>query len=151
MTRTTTSFLAVLFTALAFVPAGAHVAEISHKMQLGQGDYRTVQQIYRGWSLFGILIFLAIASTLALTIMVRDQPTAFAPALVGLLCLVGTQIVFWSLTFPVNQVTANWTVLPSNWTELRTRWEYSHALSACLNFTALLATILSVVRERRST
>ena len=36
MPRTTTSFLAVLFTALAFVPAGAHVAEIGHKMQLGQ-------------------------------------------------------------------------------------------------------------------
>jgi hypothetical protein len=149
MARTTTSVLAVLFTALALVPAGAHVAEIAHKMPLDQSDYRTVQQIYRGWSLFGIVVVLAIASSLALTIQVRGEPNAFAPALIGLLCLVGTQIVFWSLTFPVNQVTDNWTVLPPNWAELRMRWEYSHAVSACLNLIALFATILSVVRETR--
>lgn len=46
----------------------------------------------------------------------------------------------------MNQATVNWTVLPANWTELRVQWEYSHAASAGLNFIALTALIMSVLR-----
>jgi hypothetical protein len=57
----------------------------------------------------------------------------------------GTQVVFWTFTFPANQATDNWTMLPENWMALRTQWEYLHAASAVLNLIALVALILSVL------
>jgi hypothetical protein len=69
--------------------------------------------------------------------------------LTGFLCIAGTQVVFWTFTFPANQATGNWTMLPENWMALRAQWEYSHAASAVLNLIALVALILSVlVRDR---
>jgi len=58
----------------------------------------------------------------------------------------GTQIVFWTFTFPVNQQTSNWTVLPPDRARLRAQWEYSHAASAVLNLIALVALILSAMQ-----
>jgi len=56
--------------------------------------------------------------------------------------------VFWTYTYPANQVTNNWTVLPENWRELRRQWEYSHATSAGLNLVALVVVILSLLVNR---
>ena len=146
MTLRTFYFFSLLFAAFALVPAGAHLAELANKMKLGATEYQTVQQIYRGWELFGVVVVGALASTLALTIGLRGHPTAFTPALIALLCIVATQVVFWTFTFPVNRMTVNWTVLPDNWAELRARWEYSHAASAALNAAALIALIVSLLR-----
>lgn len=77
--------------------------------------------------------------------MVRGATRTFRLTLIALLCIVGTQVVFWAFTFPANQATENWSMLPPNWEELRTRWEYSHAISAGLNLVALVALILSVL------
>jgi hypothetical protein len=142
-------FLALLFVALAFVPAGAHAAELMAKMRLDEAEYRTVQQIYRGWALFGTVIFASIVVTLLLAIDVRRTP-AFASALVAVLCLVATQVIFWTWTFPVNQTTDNWTVMPANWLSLRAQWEYSHAAAAALSLAALIALIVSVLRHAAS-
>lgn len=139
-------FLSLLFGALAFVPAGAHLAELPNKMTLSGADYFIVQQIYRGWALFGIVVFGALASTLALTWRLRQVRSAFTPALIAFLCIAGTQIVFWSLTFPTNRVTDNWTMMPADWASLRAQWEYSHAASAILNLGAVVALIVSVIR-----
>ncbi len=146
MTLRTLYFIALVLTAMALVPAGAHMFELYSKMELDADEYLTVQQIYRGWALFGVVIFPALASTLALAIRLRRHPTAFLPALAAFLCILATQAIFWSFTFPTNQATANWTVLPANWTDLRFQWEYSHAASACLNFAALAALLISVLR-----
>ncbi|MGE0594067.1 MAG: hypothetical protein AB7G23_15395 [Vicinamibacterales bacterium] len=140
-------FVALLSSALALVPTGAHLAEFTSKMQLGAREYLVVQQIYRGWALFGIVTFGALASTLVLTLRVRRHPRAFAPALVALLCLAGTQVLFWVFTYPVNQETSNWTVMPAAWAALRARWEYSHAAAAVLNTLALVALLVSVLRR----
>jgi hypothetical protein len=137
-------FSALLFAALALVPTGAHLAELPNKIGLSAAEYLTVQQIYRGWALFGIVIFSALLSTLALAIMVRGTGRTFNLTVAALLCIAGTQVVFWTFTFPANQATVNWTTLPPNWAELRDQWEYSHAVSAGLNFIALAALILSV-------
>jgi hypothetical protein len=145
--RQLASFSALLFTALALVPAGAHLAEIVHKMPLSGAEYRVVQQIYGGWALFGIIVFAAILSTLLLAIALRHHAGAFVPALVALICLIGTQVIFWSLTFPVNQATVNWTVFPANWSGLRMQWEYSHAAAAGLNLIAFVSTICAVLRQ----
>ncbi len=138
-------FFSLLFTALALAPALAHLLELPNKIGLSRGDYLTVQQTYRGWALLGFVVAGALLSTLVLTIMVQNQPKALALTLVALLCIVGTQVVFWTFAFPANQQTSNWTVLPGNWMTLRTQWEYSHATSAVLNLIAFIALILSVL------
>lgn len=135
----TLSLAVVLSAALVLVPSGAHLAELPNKIALSRDEYLTVQQIYRGWASFGVIVYAALALALAFTLRVRRAPRAFRPALTGLLCLVGTQAIFWVFTFPTNQATSNWTVLPGNWTSLRVQWEYSHAASAVLNLAALVA------------
>lgn len=141
----TARFFSLLFAAVALAPALAHLLELPSKIGLSRDDYLTVQQIYRGWALLGIVVFGALLSTLALTIMVRGRRKAFSLALTAFLCIAGTQVLFWTFTFPANQATSNWTMLPENWMALRTQWEYSHAASAVLNLIALVALILSVL------
>jgi len=142
---TTSSFLSLLFAALALAPAMAHVLELPNKMPLAQDAYLTVQQIYRGWALLGFVIAGALLSTLVLTITVRKERKAFLFAVIAWLCIAGTQVVFWTYTYPTNQATHNWTMLPANWVELRRQWEYSHATSAVLHFVALVMLIVSVL------
>jgi ABC-type cobalamin transport system permease subunit len=151
MGLSTARFLSLLFAALALAPALAHLLELPNKIGLSREDYLTVQQIYRGWALLGFVVAGALLSTLILTIMVRKRPKEFALTLVAFACIVGTQVVFWAFTFPANQQTSNWTVLPENWMALRTQWEYSHAASAVLNLIALIALIVSVlIRDKAS-
>jgi hypothetical protein len=141
----TLRFMSLLFTALALAPAMAHLLELPHKIHLSREEYLTVQQIYRGWSLLGIVVIGALLSTFILTISVRNQRTAFILTLVAFLCMAAAQGVFWTYTYPANQATNNWTVLPANWQTLRTQWEYSHATGAGLNLIALITLILSVL------
>jgi ABC-type cobalamin transport system permease subunit len=148
MAVTGARFLSLLFAALALAPALAHLLELPNKIGLSRDDYLIVQQIYRGWALLGIVILGAVLSTLILTILVRKRPNEFALSLVAFLCIVGTQLVFWTFTFPANQQTNNWTVLPENWTTLRVQWEYSHAASALLNLVAFVALAFSVSRNK---
>jgi hypothetical protein len=142
-------FLSLLFCALALAPAMAHLLELPNKIGLPRDDYLTVQHIYNGWALLGFVVYGAFLSTLALAILVRRRAREFRLALTAFLCILGTQIVFWTLTFPANAATSNWTVLPDNWIALRAQWEYSHAASAGLNLIALVAVIVSVVRSGR--
>jgi hypothetical protein len=52
-------------------------------------------------------------------------------------------VVFFNYTFPANQATANWTVIPEGWERLRATWEYSHAVNALINTAAFLATAIA--------
>ena len=148
MKLTLARFFSLLFAALALAPALAHLLELPNKIGLSRDEYLVVQQIYRGWAMLGFVVTGALLSTLLLSVMVRKWPRQFALTLSAFFCIVGTQILFWTFTFPANQQTSNWTVLPENWTLLREQWEYSHAASAVLNLIALIALILSVVMQR---
>ena len=77
----------------------------------------------------------------------RREPRLLNAALLAFLCILGTQIVFWVFTQPVNRATRNWTVLPENWVQLRNHWEYSHAASAVLNLIALFALLYAAVSQ----
>jgi ribose/xylose/arabinose/galactoside ABC-type transport system permease subunit len=123
----------------------AHLLELPNKINLSREDYLTVQQIYRGWALLGFVVVGALLSTLVLTIVVRKERKAFVFSLIAFLCIAGTQVVFWTNTYPANQATNNWTILPENWVELRRQWEYSHATSAVLNLVVLVMLVLSVL------
>jgi hypothetical protein len=143
-----TQFLAIVLTALALVPAGAHLFELPNKIGLDQEAYFIVQNIYAGWALFGIVLFGALAANLALAVMVRGQPTPFWLALAAFLLVAATLAVFFTWTYPANQATSNWTVVPADWQRLRTTWEYAHATNAVLTFLALCAVTWSVLVTR---
>jgi len=139
--------LSLLLVALALAPALAHLLELPNKIHLSRQDYLTVQQIYRGWALLGFVVFGALRSTLALTVTLRKQRRAFVFALIAYCCIVGTQAIFWTCTYPVNQITDNWNLLPDNWAELRWQWELSHAAGAVLNLIALTMLTASVLAK----
>jgi hypothetical protein len=145
----TVQFLAVVFTALALVPGGAHLFELPNKIGLDQDAYFTVQAIYSGWALFGIALFGALGFNLALAVLTRGERTPFVLACLAFLCVAATLAIFFTWTFPTNQATENWTVRPENWEALRTRWEYSHAVNAVITFVGLCAVTLSALTHHR--
>ena len=49
-------FLALALTAIALIPAGAHLFALPNKIGLPQEQYLIVQGIYRGWALLGVRI-----------------------------------------------------------------------------------------------
>ena len=148
MTGRSLSFLAIVLTALALVPGGAHLLELANKIGLPQEPYFIVQGIYRGWSLLGIVLFAALFANLACALALRHQPVPFRLSLGAVVCLAATLIVFFIWTYPANQATANWTQVPSDWMALRRQWEYSHAVNAVVTFVALcLATVSGLARR----
>lgn len=119
------------------VPTGAHLFEMPNKLSLAEQQYFVVQSIYRGWALFGIVIFAAIGANLLVALLQWRRREPFLLSLSAGLILVGTLLVFFAGTYPANQATANWTVVPENWQALRSQWEFSHAANAVLTFIAL--------------
>lgn len=147
MALRTVQFLAIIFTALALVPGGAHLFALPNKIGMGQAEYFTAQQIYAGWALLGIVLFAALFINLVHTVMVRGEYPAFRFALVALVLIAATLAIFFTWTFPTNQATANWTEVPASWRSLRTQWEYSHAVNAVLTFVALCSVTLAVLTK----
>jgi hypothetical protein len=143
-------FVSLFLLVLALGASLAHLFELPNKIHLAREDYLTVQQIYRGWALLGIPVIGALISTAILAILVRRDATAFAWTGVALACVVGTQVVFWIFTYPANQQTLNWTVLPADWQALRARWEYSHAAGAAMNLAGYSALVISILAGRRA-
>jgi len=149
MGRQVVRFLAMMLTALALVPVGAHLFELPNKIGLSREQYVTVQGIYRGWALFGVVLVASIAANLAHAVLIRDQPAAFRFALLAFLLMAGSLAIFVVWTYPVNEATANWTAAPAHWASLRAQWEYSHAASAVATFLALCALTVSLLLEKR--
>jgi hypothetical protein len=141
-------FCAIVLTALALVPAGAHFFELPNKIGLDQQAYFTVQAIYRGWALFGFVLFGALFANLALTLLLALRRRSYALPLLAFLLVAATLGIFFTWTFPANQVTANWTLPTPNWQALRTHWEYAHATNAVLTFIALCLLAWSAVTTR---
>jgi hypothetical protein len=141
-------FLALALTALALVPSGAHLFALPGKISLGAEQYFIVQNIYRGWSLFGIVLIGALIANLALALLLRGRGAPFALALFGFFCIALTLVVFFIWTFPANQATNNWTTIPNDWEQLRRQWEYSHAANAVVTFAAFCSVALSLLMTR---
>ena len=144
-------FLAIILTALAFVPSGAHLAELPNKVAMAQTAYFVAQQIYTGWAFFRVVLFGALAVNLAHTIVLRRLGRSFSFALASFLLFAATLAIFFVWTFPTNQATKNWTVVPTNWNKLRIQWEYSHAATAMMTFAALVCVVIAVLRQPSQT
>ena len=88
-------FLAVVLTALAFVPGGAHLLKLPNKIRLSKEDYFVAQSIYRGWALFGIVIFAAIAVNFLVALEQWRRSKPYWPTLVAGMILTATLVVFF--------------------------------------------------------
>ena len=148
MARRVVQFLALVLTALALIPSGAHLFALPNKIGLAQEQYFIVQNIYRGWALFGAVLLGALIANLLLAIMLRGRVAPFVLALVAFICVAVTLAVFFIWIYPANQATDNWTTIPENWEQLRRQWEYSHAANALVTFVAFCAVTLSVLTTR---
>lgn len=136
MAAKASQFLAIVFTALALVPGGAHLMSLPAKIAMPAEPYFVAQQVYRGWAWAGAVIFLAIFANFAAGLFASGtRRRLFLAAGVTVATTLG---VFFLWTFPANQATGNWTSVPENWETLRAQWEYSHAANAALTFAALL-------------
>jgi hypothetical protein len=142
-------FFALMVTALALGPALAHLLELPNKIALPRDAYFTVQQIYAGWSLLGVVLLVQLVSLAAVIAFADSDRRLRICAIVALLCLVGAQVLFWVFTYPANAATANWKVQPDNWEALRLQWEYSHAGGALLQLVAMASLIIGALGDNR--
>jgi hypothetical protein len=140
-----TRFLSILLVALTLAPSAAHLLEMPNKIVLAADDYLAVQQIYHGWALLAVVVFPAILSTAAYVMILHLQRQPYALAAFGFACLLAGQAIFWMFTYPANQETGNWTMLPPDWMQLRAQWEYSHATGALFNLSAFVALLWAAV------
>jgi hypothetical protein len=147
MTRKLASFLALLFTALALVPYGAHLFALPNKIGMTQDHYFVAQAAYRGWALFALVLFPAMLINIALAFVLRGQP-GFGAAVAACLCMAATLAIFFLWTYPANVATQNWTVVPADWQALRLQWEYSHAVNGVLNFASFCLVALASLARR---
>lgn len=142
------SFLAIILTALALVPSGAHLLEMPNKVSLAPDAYFIAQQLYAGWWLTGLLHMAALVAVATLAALLRHDRYRFALAVFAAAMLVAFFAIFFTWTFPANQATANWTRIPDDWEQLRRAWEVSHAVNAVVLFLALCAVVAAAVDLR---
>ncbi len=88
--------LAIILTALALIPAGAHLFVLPNKIDLAQQDYFVAQSLYRGWALFGIVLISAFAANITLSIVWRGQGMNCYLADAAALCMGVTLAIFFT-------------------------------------------------------
>jgi hypothetical protein len=130
-------FLSIILTALALIPGGAHLFELPNKIAMTETAYFTAQQIYRGWAILGVVIVTALIANLVAAVLARHARIAARLSIMAALFVAATLVIFGVWTFPANQATVNWTVVPNDWQALRMQWEMSHAASAVIMFLSL--------------
>ena len=140
---------ALILTAIALMPAGAHFFSLPNKIHLARDDYFIVQSIYSGWAYFGVVLIGNLIVLAALAFLSRAQTTPFVLVVISLACQFVALIVFFAFVFPTNQATGNWTAVPANWETLRRSWEYGHAASAVIAFAGFCALVASVLTTRK--
>jgi hypothetical protein len=139
---------AVAFTAIALMPAGAHVFEMSGNLRLAPSAYITVQSVHHGWVLFAVAMLFATAAIGLHTFLVRRNTASYGWSWVALVGLGAAQIVFWTVAYPINVATEGWTALPVDLDTARRQWEHAIAGAAILSFAGLLALVRAIEASR---
>jgi hypothetical protein len=141
-------FVALLASAVLLGPALAHAFELPNKINLPRDQYFVVQQIYRGWSGFGLVLVVQIAALLAAAYLSRRESAVVVPTLLAILCVAAAQALFWLYTQPANAATMNWTTEPDDWEKLRRNWEYSHLAGAGLQLVGIACLTVAIMARR---
>lgn len=152
--RIALEILAVMLTAVTMSLALAHALELPGKLRLNKEHYLAVQTIYYpGFTLAGIAEVASIVAALALLILTPGDTPQFWLIAGGLAALTAVQVIFWTMTQPVNRYWLQSTDLsrlgkrffetggaarPDDWAGMRDRWERSHVLRAIASSLALL-------------
>jgi hypothetical protein len=148
MALKTVMFLAVVLTALALIPYGAHLFALPNKIGMTREQYYVAQSAYNGWALLSVILIPAMLVNIVLAVMLRGEGGVWL-AVAGCICMAATLAVFFAFTYPANVATQNWTVMPADWETLRRNWEYSHAANAVLAFAAFCLIVLATLAPRR--
>jgi hypothetical protein len=160
--------LCLILAALAMVPALAHVLELPGKLRLTKEAYFAVQPIYYpGFTFAGISEPAGIIATIVLLALTPRGNADFWLTLVALMGFIGTQLVYWFFTHPVNNFWLRDEKLSglgsgffslgapgererpgetgsTDWKALRDRWEYSHVIRAIFVAVSFVALVLAV-------
>lgn len=145
----TAQFFALVLTALALIPVGAHIFAYPNKIVMSEANYFIAQRLYDGWAWLGTVMIGAILANAVAAVASRGQMGPFVLAALACLLMLATLAIFFAFTFPANQATANWTTVPDDWQYLRRQWELSHAVNAVITFAAFCCMTLSVILSRR--
>lgn len=142
--------VAILLASLSLAPVVGHLLELPAKMAYEGAFWLEVSQtLYASFGTVGAAFEVgALIAVVILAFLARGQP-AFAWTAAAAVCLASAHAAYWIWLAPVNTVIAGLTpgTLPVDWTQLRRTWEYTHAARAGLQFAALAALVVSVVRE----
>lgn len=139
---------AVGFTALALVPTGAYLLDISFHMRLAPDDYLALRRSEIGWTALAVAGTLAVFAIGTHAYMVRRNAGAFGWSMVALLGVGAAQLIYWSVAFPIDVATEGWSTMPADFEAARQHWEYSFATAAALTFGGLLAMVRAIEASR---
>src|SRR5262245_65796531 len=103
MASKASQFLAVVLTALALLPGGAHLMALPAKIAMPAEPYFVVQQIYRGWALAGAVIFLAVFANTLAALLTRHSRRKWQLFGLGGLLIRATLAAFFGWTYPATQ------------------------------------------------
>ena len=90
-------FLAVVLTALALIPYGAHLFSLPNKIGMTREHYFVAQSAYDGWALISVILIPAMLVNVALALMLRGEE-GFGLAMAGCVCMAATLAVFFTFT-----------------------------------------------------
>jgi hypothetical protein len=139
------TFAALLLTAIALIPLGAHVFEMSAKMKFGRDAYYMAQGLYRGWVWFGLAFAGAFAACAALAALPGARGDRLLSAFAAVM-IAASLAIFFVYVYPANQATKDWTAIAVNWKVLRQQWEWGYAGSAAAMLLAFLASAWRTAR-----
>src|SRR5689334_1384687 len=100
----TVRFITMLFAALTLAPLMAHVLELPNKINLSGSAYLTVQNIYSGWNLLGIIEIATVISSTVLFILTIHNKKPLRFIFFAFLCFDLALILFFSFTYPANRI-----------------------------------------------
>ena len=139
------AFITAITVAICFVPPAISAFDISSKLSLSQSEYMAVQRTNAGTSFFAATVSAALLLAVAYTLSIRADRSAVLLSAVACLCLTGAELIFWLVTYQINAVTKQWTVVPDNFESARKQWEYAEAIKAIFTLLALVTILLSIV------
>lgn len=142
------AWFAIVLTALALVPAGAHLFSLASQIDLAEQEYFVAQTAYRGWGWFAAVSIAALVVNTVWAFRSRGQGSVFYLVTAAALWLGASVAIFFFWIIPVDQATGDWTVSSEDWAQLRSQWELAHAANAVITFAAFCCTVSAGLLQR---
>ena len=152
--------LTIMLAAITMALSLAHALEYPGKLRLNREQYLAVQPIYYpGFTIGGFAEVAVIVAALAMLILTPTESQEFWLVGGAVAALTTVQIIFWTMTQPVNSFWLQETELsrtatrffqtgqadsPRDWVAARDQWERSHILRALAATLGLLLLAVAV-------